>query len=456
MGTFFVDNSLQGAGDHSTAGNAGQFNLVWAKLSAADIVEVADGTAGDGAYEGINNMVAPTRINGSSGSPIIVRATNDGKPLIDGESTRNAFTVAGCTWMEFEGMKFRNGKTNQSLLYITSDTPSFPSSNIKVKRTTGWDSSLSGNTHIFGAANISDTILWEDCAGWGVGRKIYEAHRCQRVTWRRCFGVWMGSTRSGPKATFNPAYRSYNSLLENCIAMWTGEAQGANPSPDQTHGLYSATQVRDDDLDVVDGGADPLDAFTRFYGCMGILRIGDLHVSGSDDKGGLFLGARGGTDERDVKDYVSIIEEGAFPTKFGIHLRWFSGDPPGDALTADGLTAIGGGGIKVGSQWTALDQDAGATYADVSSIFSSATGAQVCKRYVDGTLTAVELFPWPMQQRILDDMAESGYNVINLEGELQRLTETIPAACKNPPPEPPPANPKQKWIGGGQSSYPGL
>ena len=124
MTIFYVDNALQGAGDHSTPGNAGQFSAVWAKVGPADEVEVADGTNGDGKYQGDANMMHPTLINGSDGSPIIVRALNDGAPWIDGEEARVPGEIRGCTWMNFAGIDFGKGRTGgsaQSTLKIARD-----------------------------------------------------------------------------------------------------------------------------------------------------------------------------------------------------------------------------------------------------------------------------------------------------------------------------------------------
>ena len=67
----------------------------------------------------------------------------------------------------------------------------------------------------------------------------------------------------------------------------------------------------------------------------------------------------------------------------------------------------------------------------MSSIWDSATGAQVCYRYVDGVLTSTPLWPWPMDQRIYDALDDAGYTPFYVTDKMEDLFGTIPLDCRN-------------------------
>lgn len=74
-------------------------------------------------------------------------------------------------------------------------------------------------------------------------------------------------------------------------------------------------------------------------------------------------------------------------------------------------------------------------------------GANLCYRYVDGARTTTPLWPWPMDQRIKDALAEAGSYAgpcVNCSGgrqsragtaditaDIEALLGLIPAACRN-------------------------
>jgi len=447
MTTYFVDNALQGAGDHSTAGNAGQFNLVWAKLSPGDIVEVADGTAGDGRYTGENNMIKPVLLNGSSGSPIIIQAKNDGQPWIDGEGNKTPLLYGGCTWLDLTGIDFGKGTglNNLDVLSTTLDSGVTRTTDCNFRRICVWDAAIDKNSMCI-ATNKSDRILFEDFAAFGTGRKCFQPFLSTFITARRGFTYWTGSTNTGPKISLSCTYRSYDNLIENCITVWSGEDQGPT-APDQVMGALSH--------DGVLSGEDA-DLRLKVYGNIAIVPGSAVHI-GQDSRGAIFfiLQLGRGYSNVDLKDNVAIIEPGFHLTKVSVGL---SADSTASLLTSDGLTGIGGAGLGTSNpNWTSIDEDEGDTKDDVSSVFSSATGAQVCKRYVDGVLTGVNLFPWPMQQRIIDAFERSGRTPgYSVEGEIQRLLGTIPAGCITTPPDPDPPDVKKLWIGGGTTGIPGI
>ena len=227
--------------------------------------------------------------------------------------------------------------------------------------------------------------------------------------------------------------------------MWSGEDQPGESPPDQVSGPISGSTF--DESDTL--SSPPLQANSRLYGCIAIIPGSAVHI-GSDERGAIFISATLiPITHIDLKDNVTIIEEGFHLDKKSMSTLDTAGVSD---LTSDGLTAIGGSGIGFGSRWTNIDEDEGATKDDVASVFSSSIGATVCKRYVDGTITTDPLFPWPMQQRIIDAFERSGRTPgFSVEGEVQRHLGIIPAGCIDDPPDPDPPEVKKIWIGGGST-----
>jgi len=112
-------------------------------------------------------------------------------------------------------------------------------------------------------------------------------------------------------------------------------------------------------------------------------------------------------------------------------------------LVARNTTAIGGSASFYGTEWKKSALSEGASLSAVANPFTATTtGANLCLRYQDGTLTTQPLWPWPMNQRIIDATTQSGRAAVNVTATIQSMLGTIPAACTTgggatpPPPAP--------------------
>jgi hypothetical protein len=99
-------------------------------------------------------------------------------------------------------------------------------------------------------------------------------------------------------------------------------------------------------------------------------------------------------------------------------------------LGANSLTGIGGAGAKISSQWK-TSQIITAQRSDAPSIFGASKGANLCHRYHDGTLTSEPLWPWPMNQRILQATIGSGRAPVDVTQTIENLFGPIPSKCKS-------------------------
>lgn len=113
-------------------------------------------------------------------------------------------------------------------------------------------------------------------------------------------------------------------------------------------------------------------------------------------------------------------------------------DPVGNSAT--GITNIHGAtpAGTYNSDWTVTNLDEGQTTNDVSSIWSSSTGAQICYRYEDGVLTSTPLWPWPMHQRIYDALQTAGYRPFCVTEKMEEFFGPISAQCRTSTPTAPP------------------
>jgi hypothetical protein len=62
------------------------------------------------------------------------------------------------------------------------------------------------------------------------------------------------------------------------------------------------------------------------------------------------------------------------------------------------------------------------------SVFQLLPG--LCKRYVNRQLTNEPLWPWPMNQRIMDAMRQSGREPVDITATMEALLGPIPPQCQ--------------------------
>lgn len=259
----------------------------------------------------------------------------------------------------------------------------------------------------------------EDCAGWGLARKTFSnSQNGDFTTFRRCFGRWEGSTAQGPKKTFQFSYNSYNALLENCIATWDSLKMPQNYNlidyygqvviPTQSFTNYEVQQpdgiFSHDGFDVL-----PDVANARLYGCIAFLQASQRYHNSFKLWACPFAVEIKGVE---IKDCISYIEPGSYTSIWNEN---FASIGPGYNSVTN-YTGIGGDIGHISSDWTQSHVYQSTICGTISTGGKSIpnpnltnTGAVVMKKYVDGVLTNEDLWPWPMNQRIIDGMTQSGY-----------------------------------------------
>jgi hypothetical protein len=378
----------------------------------------------DGQYTGSASMINPPQnLRGTASAPITIRALNDGKVTIDGQSVNNPVRLRRNDYFVLEGFNAHHSKG--SVIELSSSNHNI------VRRVAAWDAA-DGNTNIFGIHYGTYNLL-EDVAGWGTARKIFSASQGGNyLTIRRAWGRWEGSHVVGPKVTYSLAYNNYNMTCENCIGTWSGErmketytlldyygkswtGKGAGTHTDykvdQPYAVFGIDALKDDK-----------NAHTKLLGSIAYIRGSDR----ATPRQAIFVNK---LDSVEVADTVVYIEPGMHSTVKRFSLNNL-GSAVGTNLVARNLTAIGGKDSTFGSDWKKSSISESSSLNSVTNVFTPTSGANLCYRYKDSVLTKDPLWPWPMNQRIMDAMRESGRTPVDVTKTIELMLGPIPAQCK--------------------------
>jgi len=379
--------SPAGGGDGTSAESPCLIVQAVARLQPGDTLLLLDGV-----YTGDGSMIRVTEpLQGAAEAPIIIKAINDGKVLIDGETVRYPVQLYKTQYIQVEGINACRAKMT---VYGISR-----SNHCALKRCCGWDAG-DDNTNIFGVHN-GDYNLLEDCAGWGIARKTYScSQNGNYTTFRRCWGRWEGCTNVGPKMTMTVSYNSHHTLAENCIGTWDGQKipesytvhNHGEPFTNWGSGPKVAHHLTDYAVDQPYGifGIDTREGpGVRLLGCIAyrtadqrlVKYIANYFISRSEDS------------PAHMENCVSFIQDGAVPARpyYLTH------------VTGTNLTSIGGEENTLGSlpiQDVLTLQKPEQLVAEGGNILQPENGANIWFRYEDGALTDQPLWPWPMNERI--------------------------------------------------------
>ena len=441
--TYFA--SPTGQGDGRTGAHPFDVGDFWGIAKPGDTLCLTNGV-----YRGKGAMIAPPRgLSGRSDRPITVRALSDGKVFVDGEGKNSPIRLVYSDWFVIEGV---------DACCSAGTVVGLDHSNRNViRRVAAWDAA-DGNHSIFGV-HYGEHNLLEDVAGWGIARKIFESSQRGNVTTiRRAWGRWEGSHVVGPKMVYTLAYNNYDMIVENSIGTWSGEKMKKSyvlldyygkPWAGRGEGLYDDYQVNQP-LAVfgMDGMDKDKTARTKLLGSIAYVRAGDAFKAP-------YLVFITKLNSVEIADTLAYVEPGAYSEvkTFGLHgfnlrdvLKGLTG--PSTSVLARNLTSLGGAGAVIQKDWDTrnlLEGSSPSAYGATKSAFQTTRGANLCRRYVDGILTGQPLWPWPMNQRILDAMIRSGRRPVDVTDTIESFLGPIPSPCRSPaerpgatgPPNPP-------------------
>jgi len=425
------------------------------------LAEAQEGYVGcmeNGVYSGSASMVTPPRgRSGVSENPITLRAMNDGHVTVDGEFVRGRLPLSfeKNDWWVIEGINFARAA---AVMFIAS------SSHNVFRRVIAYDGSLTTNDHIVSVAWNSAENVFEDFAVFGPGRyTMMFFSGSHHNTCRRCWGRHEGSITDslvGPKATFLMSYESasHTNTCENCLATWH-----AISMPESFR--YTTYDGTESPLAWAQGGSGytiqhnvgmfltscttgaTSSQNTKVLGTISYVLPSD-HISIGSGPTATFV-------DRDchgqtVRDFVSYVPPSGFPGASSISMLLGDLDSRGGNVMEQSTAIYPRGAawpFQEPSTWHIINYQAGNSISSVNSVWSNTgDGANLCYRYIDGTLTEEKLWPWPMNERIKQATGNAGAYAgpclqctggrfartpVDVTADLESILGPIPTTCRN-------------------------
>lgn len=429
---FYIAATGGSDGDTGASADAAweTFDYAWTQLAPGQTLVLLDGVYA--------SSLAPT-ISGSAGAPITIRAANDGGAIIDGQGVRNPCSLVGVSHLIVDGIQCRNLDTAESNSgTLTVDD----SDNITIRRTTLYEATDS--SWLLFIARSSD-VLVEDVAGAGRSEGVFNAYLSTRVVFRRCFGLLPDSSvQSGATVAVIRLTTTHQSIVENCVGFGSDDPGAYSPSGI----LVSGNSGGADDNRLLGNVLADIRSWAIWIGSANTPMQGTVLEDNVtlDVRYGMFQRA----DNRLQANRLSFI--GTEIGSYALSLMASTSPEPGFEINGslhDSVFTGPGYGIGINGDTvpTSLDHDYNvlfgpdpafngtiasenelidtteplydpATFGRGAYLFSPPNlasagqsggpiGAEVLKRYQDGELTCTPLWPWPMEDRIFDELGVS-------------------------------------------------
>ena len=382
-------------------------------LTAGDTLWLKDGT-----YTGDDGMISIDSLDGTAENRITIKAVNDGAVNLNGEGARRPIDIVDSSYITVEGVNAYNSAYGV-VGVRASDEESAYDAYIELKRIVAWDAADEDNRHVFVVFRAHHVLL-EDCAGFGIGRKIFSVYESNYATVRRCWGRWTAYTDSQPKSAFDIVYDSKNGIYENIIAEFDGTSAGAIKHAAGTSGGITPS-------------FEPCNTDTQVLGSIAILKTGDSapdhlwYMSTSSEEAC--------NTDTTFAHVVGIVQPSSSKT-----LPFYLNDSEGASASSHLTSIYGTGGVasSISASWNNTSFLEQATVGAYDLYENEGDGATIKYRYEDGELTATELWPWPMADRIKAALNASSYDTdYDIDATIEGLFgeyggEEPPADTTNP------------------------
>jgi chondroitinase B-like protein len=404
--------SPSGRGNGLSSSSPFQIANFWSVASPGETLCLLDGTYTDST----SMLQVPLSVVGTSGSPITIRALNEGKVLIDGQNGSRPGDIHG-SFMVIEGINFTRGD---------NVTFAIRGSNNIARRIIAYDAGDNdgnlGDTNIQIAGGVFNNVI-EDCAAFGKGRKQISLTQggVGSNTIRRCWARWEDNQHYGgdPTITYELGYGQDGATFENILGTWDAASGGRVTEPE---GLGEIFRTQNSQW-----------LGSVFYVPAGVTWNPGVLLAGYDDAGsppqsGDFHSAQNVL----IKHIVSFIDP-RHPGFGSTSAFSFSDNYQGGLNNrVQDSVGIAGRASSFSGAWVPTNVRTGtslnAAIGAGNTIWTVVPG--VCKRYINRTLTTEPLWPWPMNQRIKDALVQSGRVPVDVTQTMESMLGPIPQACK--------------------------
>lgn len=370
----------------------------------------------NGTYTSNTSMIAPTvGLNGTASARITVKALNDGAVTIDGQFARNPINVNNNSFFTFQGFDVRNSAGSAFVMQNLS-------SNNIVQRVCAYNANPNGNFHVWSIDN-GGTNLFEDVCGFGTGRTFFTQFDSSNNIFRRLWGEFESTQSTQYKATAQMNYESNFTTVENSIFTWHPVA-GTNT--DQIGGGFIL-------------GSGPWTRVDRriFFNVRNsIVYVPQGFAYGSQGLGPEFYYSTPRVDEVHIDNlavFVPSDENFSAPAWFGnckLDDNTSTNCSAPTNLTASNVSLVGNQSSQIESQWSLMNVKQATTLTGIygsESLWANSgnKGATICDS---------SMFPWPMNQRIINAMTAAGETPVNINTTMANIFGNIPTTCGTPPP----------------------
>ncbi len=412
------------------------FNHAWQFLYPGDTLVLLDGTY----YQTLN----PNVRNGQLGYPITVRAKNDGKAIIDGQYQRLPLKL-GDTWpgpigsyFVIDGIIVQN--SSGSVITINQGNHNI------LRRVSGYNANTDTNSHVFEI--WGDNNLIEDCIASGTGRKMVLIFVGENNIVRRCFTKWWEYSgrdflQCWPWGDGIEIYNADNNIIENSIAFsripmymisLLAQGDGEHSNNNKILGTMAIMAGMEVDGNPMDWGS--VRPQPTNYTCLTDFNAGGQRVGFSIYEG--YAELRNNL-WQDIFAWGNASWGINWTTEGGPY-RGSGGHPNTGNNHVNRATIINNGLDNPDGPWPGqfggIDTDAfqinltrfdSVTNSRIDKIFidwpnyptgprnmtsMTGEGARLTHRYVNGVLTSQPLWPWPMEQRVKDELGISVTNTM--------------------------------------------
>ncbi|MEI9813413.1 MAG: Ig-like domain-containing protein [Acidobacteriota bacterium] len=460
--TYYVSPS----GNDSRTGTS--LSLSWATFSRAfSAMRAGDTLMVD---DGVYYQQMASSFSGTSSSPVTVRAINDGKAIIDGDTNGDGvgdlnngpmLYLRHSYWV-VEGLVFNHGGrdcpgSGSGACYYTGDLVRIEGTDhVTLRRISAFNANADINSTVIRIVVSNDSLI-EDCVAAGTGRKMMsifgaDGTAAKRNIIRRCFSAWQRWDGRG----FNPgfwtwgdgieSYNASNNIFENVINY------GMTPGPSPGVTIFSQSGMTTTGVAVL--GAMSVRSGMKWNGTAMSWPCPNPYVPsmscpdlvGWKMRGGFRLGNSDGSPVYNNL-FQDIFSWGNAGKGFVADLT-VGGNTKNQLVRATVLNSGLASGVNGVSMETSDRTNFFNNWTNnyVTGVDTTGTGARLIYRYQSTfsgdtpvpTLSSTPLWPWPMESRIQSELgtyisaADKAVNPevqnFSVTSTMQGIFNSVPAA----------------------------